>query len=189
MFDRDRFVQECLGALAERDSQGAVRELLARAVSDPRQIVRALGDPERAEVQVLYRGEDMTILNVLWGPRMVFHPHDHRMWANIGIYGGQEDNTFYRRSENGLTRHGVRQALEKDVIALGENAIHAVTNPLDRITAAIHVYGGDFFSKPRSEWDPETFKESPYDIERTMKAFEESNALLAVNGPPEEVAP
>jgi len=86
MFDRDQFIQECRDALAEKDSQGAVRELLASAVSDRRQVVRALGEPERAEVQVLYRGEDMAILNVLWGPRMAFYPHDHRMCANIAIY-------------------------------------------------------------------------------------------------------
>jgi len=178
MFDKDRFIQDCRDALVEQDAQGAVRELLASAVSTPREILRALGEPTRAEVQVLYRNEDLVILNVLWGPQMAFYPHDHRMWANIGIYAGQEDNTFFRRSEEGLTRQGVKRVMEKDVIALGENAIHAVTNPLDRITAAIHVYGGDFFGKPRSEWDPETFEELPYDIERTMRAFEESNTRL-----------
>ena len=29
---------------------------------------------------------------------MALNPHDHRMWAVIGMYGGQEDNAFYRRS-------------------------------------------------------------------------------------------
>ena len=106
MFDKDRFIQDCRDALAEQDSQGAVRELLASAVSNPRQIIRALGEPTRGEVQVTYRGEDMAILNVLWEPRMAFYPHDHRMWATIGIYGGQEDNFFYRRSERSLTRQG-----------------------------------------------------------------------------------
>ena len=40
----------------------------------------------------------------------------------------------------------------KDVIPLGEAVIHSVTNPLEQITGAIHVYGGDFFATPRSEW-------------------------------------
>jgi predicted metal-dependent enzyme (double-stranded beta helix superfamily) len=66
----------------------------------------------------------------------------------------------------------------KDTTPLGASIIHAVTNPLDRITGAIHVYGGDFFATPRSEWDPKTFKEQPYDVEDTMRAFEASNARL-----------
>jgi hypothetical protein len=62
---------------------------------------------------------------------------------------------------------------------LGESIIHAVTNPLDQITSAIHVYGGDFFAMPRSEWDPQTLEEHPYDVAHTMRAFEEANARLA----------
>ena len=57
--------------------------------------------------------------------------------------------------------------------------IHAVTNPLDQITAAIHVYGGDFFATPRSEWDPRTFEERPWDVEHVRQVFEEANKRLA----------
>jgi hypothetical protein len=38
-----------------------------------------------------------------------------------------------------------------------------VTNLLRRFTGGIHIYGGDFFDKARSLWDPETFKEQPSD--------------------------
>ena len=58
-------------------------------------------------------------------------------------------------------------------LGVGEDA-----NPLDKITSAIHVYGGDFFDTPRSEWDPETFEEHPYDVEHTMRVFDESNKHL-----------
>jgi hypothetical protein len=64
-------------------------------------------------------------------------------------------------------------------VVLGSSIIHAVRNSLDRITSAIHVYGGDFFAIPRSEWDPETFQEQPYDVEHTKRAFEEANSRLA----------
>jgi len=57
-----------------------------------------------------------------------------------------------------------------------------VTNPLDQITAAIHVYGGDFFATPRSEWDPKTFAEQPYDMKDTVRAFEEANKRLSGAG-------
>lgn len=70
---------------------------------------------------------------------------------------------------------------EKDAEALGSNIIHSVTNPISRLTGAIHVYGGDFFGVARSEWDAETLVEHRYDVEKTMRLFEEANAFLAVN--------
>src|SRR4030095_3931141 len=178
MFDKERFIEECRAALNERNAQGAIRDLVARAVSEPAQVLGALGEPKRAGVQLLYRADDLTILELRWGPRMVFKPHDHRIWAVIGIYGGCEQNIFYRRSAQGLKQHGTKELNAKETVRLGPTIIHAVTNPVDQITAAIHVYGGDFFATPRSEWDPRTFVEQPYDVEATMRSFEESNEAL-----------
>jgi predicted metal-dependent enzyme (double-stranded beta helix superfamily) len=178
MFQTERFIAECRAALKESDASSAVKELVAGVMSEPARVLRALGEPQRSGVQTIYKALDLTILNVCWGPRMEFHPHDHRMWAVIGIYGGCEQNTFYRRSKAGLTKHGAKALNGKDVIALGAAIIHAVTNPLDQITGAIHVYGGDFFATPRSEWDPKTLEEHPYDVENTMRAFEAANEKL-----------
>jgi len=178
MFDKDRFIEECRAALKESNAHAAIRELVARAVSDPAQVICALGEPKLSGVNTIYKTDDLTILNLCWGPRMVFKPHDHRMWAVIGIYGGREQNIFYRRAAKGLTQHGTKELNTKDVVPLGKSIIHAVTNPLDQITAAIHVYGGDFFATPRSEWNPRTFEEAPYDVEATMRAFEEANKPL-----------
>jgi hypothetical protein len=42
------------------------------------------------------------------------------------------------------------------------------------------VYGGDFFDPThRSEWDPETLLERPFDPERAVRRFEEANAIFA----------
>jgi predicted metal-dependent enzyme (double-stranded beta helix superfamily) len=178
MFDKERFIGECRALLKERDAQAAIRELVAKAVSEPAEVMRAFGEPKLSGVQTVYRADDLTILNLCWGPRMVFKPHDHRMWAVIGIYTGREENFFFRRGERALTRHGMKELNAKDTVPLGAAIIHAVTNPLDQITGAIHVYGGDFFATPRSEWDPKTFEEHPYDVAHTMRAFEEANAKL-----------
>jgi predicted metal-dependent enzyme (double-stranded beta helix superfamily) len=59
---------------------------------------------------------------------------------------------------------------------LGHNIIHSVTNPIPRLTGAIHVYGGDFFAAERSEWDSETLTEGRYDAERMLRRFENANA-------------
>ena len=178
MFEKEQFIADCRAALAESDAQAAIDEIVKRAVEKPAEIFRAFGEPELAGVETVYRAPDLTILNLHWGPQMDLHPHDHRMWAVIGIYGGREDNSFYRRSDDGLIRHGTKELEAKSTIPLGETIIHSVRNPLDKLTSAIHVYGGDFFDTPRSEWDPETFEEHPYDVEHTMRVFEESNQLL-----------
>ena len=39
------------------------------------------------------------------------------------------------------------------------------------MTGAIHVYGGDFFAIERSEWDPDSLQEGPYDTEKARRMF------------------
>jgi predicted metal-dependent enzyme (double-stranded beta helix superfamily) len=180
MFDLQQFIADCRLALAEDQSHKSVREVVARAVSDPSSVLKGLDEPRRAEVQKLYQSEDLTILNVIWGPRMTIMPHNHQMWAVIGVYTGREDNIFWRRiPDRKLEAAGARALCEKDAEPLGRNIIHSVTNPISRLTGAIHVYGGDFFGVARSEWDPETLLERRYDVEKNMRLFEEANALLA----------
>jgi predicted metal-dependent enzyme (double-stranded beta helix superfamily) len=175
MFDVERLKEDCLAALKEESPHGTIKENRRKSSCGPRQVLKAMGEPKRAGLEALYRSEQLTILNVLWGPGMKLYSHDHRMWAVIGVYGGQEENAFYRRSETGLSEHGNKTLRTKDTLLLGESVIHAVTNPLEQITAAVHVYGGDFFAVLRSEWDPQAFKERPFDLENAKRVFEESN--------------
>ena len=179
MFVSDRFIDDCCHALEEQNPHAAIREVVTKAVSEPGAILKSLGEPKISGIETLYRSETLTILNVLWGPGMTLYPHDHRMWAVIGIYSGREDNAFYHRTDSGLVAHGAKTLNLKDSLPLGAAVIHAVTNPLDRITAAIHVYGGDFFAVPRSEWDPQTLEERSFDIEHAKEVFAEANRRLA----------
>ena len=178
MFDVERFIEDCKAVAEKYDTPHAIREVVQSAVEDPAAMVKALGEPEWSGVERLYVSDNLTILNIAWGPGLRFPPHNHNMWAVIGIYGGREDNTFFRSDETGLHREGFRELVEKETIPLGPQAIHAVVNPLDKMTAAIHVYGGDFFSRPRSEWDPTSLEEKPYDLEKNMARFEENNEEL-----------
>jgi predicted metal-dependent enzyme (double-stranded beta helix superfamily) len=182
-FDPDRFIADCRSARAEDPSHKAVREVVARAVREPAAILKALGGPGRAGIDTLYRSDALTILNVVWGPGMTLMPHDHRMWAVIGIYSGREDNIFWRRIKgdpNGAVEAaGARALCTKDAEALGRDIIHSVTNPISRHTGALHVYGGDFFAVKRSEWDPETLREQPYDIEKLRRIFDSADKARA----------
>jgi predicted metal-dependent enzyme (double-stranded beta helix superfamily) len=94
MFDAERFREDCLAGLREKSPHATIKEVVARAVADPRHVLKALGEPKLAGIETLYRSEQLTILNVLWGPGMNLYPHDHRMWAVIGVYGGQERTRF-----------------------------------------------------------------------------------------------
>jgi predicted metal-dependent enzyme (double-stranded beta helix superfamily) len=188
MFDTERFVADCRAALAaDRGGGRAVREVVARAVSDPAALTRALGEPKRGGLNVLHHAPDLTVLNLVWGPGMSVMPHNHRVAAAIGIYTGREDNAFWRRvgaGEDGaggrIEAAGGKTIGERECAVLGRDIIHSVTNPLPRLTGAIHVYwGGDFFADGKSEWDPETLRERPYDKEKVARLFEESNAALA----------
>ena len=94
MFDLEQFTADCRAALAADSSHRLVREVVTRAVSDPSAVLKGIGEPKRSEVQKLYHAPDLTILNVIWGPMMTIMPHNHQMWAVIGIYTGREDNVF-----------------------------------------------------------------------------------------------
>jgi predicted metal-dependent enzyme (double-stranded beta helix superfamily) len=180
MFDLDRFIAECRAAVSLDPSHKSVREIVVRAVSEPAAVIAGLGAPARAEVQRLYNSPELTILNVIWGPRMTIMPHNHLMWAVIGIYTGREDNIFWRRlpDDDGgrIEAAGAKSLGERDVEPLGRDIIHTVTNPLPRFTGAIHVYGGDFFTVSRGEWDPETLLEQRFDMEKNLRLFEQANA-------------
>jgi len=110
---------------------------------------------------------------------MTIYPHDHRMWAVIGIYAGQEDNALFRRVALGastLTETGGKQLLESDVALLGDDTIHSVHNPRDGLTAALHVYGGDFVNQPRSQWGPGPREARPFDLAEARQQFADANA-------------
>lgn len=175
-FSVDAFVQDLLDA----GSQPAMREVVERAMADPAAIVNELGEPTRGQLQTLYRSPELTVLNVIWVPKMTIFPHDHTVWAVLGIYGGREDNIFWRRvrdDERGrVEAAGAKSLSTGDAVSLGPDIIHSVTNPIARFTGAIHVYGGDFFNTDRSEWDPETLCHKPLDTEHLTRVYEEENA-------------
>jgi predicted metal-dependent enzyme (double-stranded beta helix superfamily) len=178
-FDTERFVADCRSALQGDNPSRHIRELVARTVSEPAAVSEALGAPARAGIAALHRSADLTILNVIWAPEMTLMPHDHRMWAVIGIYSGREDNIFWRRTPDAargrVEAASARALCEKDTVLLGAETIHSVTNPIARYSCALHVYGGDFFAAERSEWDPESLHERRYDVQRAMRMFEEAN--------------
>ncbi len=168
-------IARCQAALAEHTPALAVRDVLDELVADHTALEQALGPVELGGITTLHNAADLTILRVAWTPGMALNPHEHRMWAVIGMYGGQEDNAFYRRSSGGLESAGGKELPAGDVLVLGDDVIHSVANSRRDFAVAVHVYGGDFFSGERSEWDFETYEERPRDFARTRRLFDEAN--------------
>ena len=177
MFDVDELVSECIAARAETEPRLAVRDALERALERPDDVAAAM-NPTEGGITLVHNTPDLTVIHVVWAPGMNLFPHNHRMWAAIGIYAGQEDNTFYRRTgpgERTLDESGGRVLAVGDVLLLGDDTIHSVANPTRRLTGAIHVYGGDFVNNPRSQWGPGAREERPYNLDDFNAQFAEAN--------------
>ena len=180
MFKLDLFIDELKTARAEADNHLAAKEVVQRAMADPASIIKEIGEPAPDKFGPLYQSDDLTILNAVWAPNIFMKAHNHNMWAVIGIYTGREDNMFWRRIKDDPNGHieaaGAKSLGTGDCVPLGADIIHSVVNPVRKFTGAIHVYGGDFFAEHRSEWDPESLEEQPYDIDANMKHFQEEAA-------------
>lgn len=173
MFNVNAFVKACQGK-----QPSTIKEILTEALRDPASITKALAafgagkDVSQGAMgdMLIHHAPDLTILKAAVPPKFKSPPHNHLMWAVIGVYDGQENNYFYRRTDTGLEASGGKQVHQSNVLMLGENVIHAIENPLDRTLFAIHVYGGDLPGAPRRMWNPFTMQEEAFDFQ-TMREY------------------
>ena len=167
MFDLEAFIEDCGRLVREPHAPKLALERMREAMADPTAVASAV-TPLEPKVGVLdaplYRSSELTVLNVTLRPGVLSIPHDHRMWAVIGIYQGEEANTFYRRDGAGLAEANRRTIRTGEAILLGEDVVHAIENPLATPTLGLHVYGGDLLAAPRSMWDPKEGREHAYDV-------------------------
>jgi predicted metal-dependent enzyme (double-stranded beta helix superfamily) len=188
-FDKDAFIEDCLTAIRTGDRpQSEVRELVDRAVSRPADIqAEVRPHTESPMMTIWHRSEELTALHIVWPPDVDLFAHDHNMWAVIGIYGGQEDNRFYRKLDDGrIEPHTGKSLYERDVVSLGPDVVHSVSNPGRQWTAALHVYGGEFFTTPRTMWDKENFNPLPLDVEFIKQNLEAAAARARLADVPGE---
>jgi predicted metal-dependent enzyme (double-stranded beta helix superfamily) len=175
VFDKDEFVTECLAAVRDGDrAHRAVKEIVERTVAVPSQIESEVGDVADGPMMTIWhRSDELTVLHIVWPPEVDLFAHDHNMWAVIGVYGGREDNQFYRRLDNGSVEpHTGKTITSSEVLALGSEVVHSVANPTREWTAALHVYGGEFFTTPRTMWSKDTHQPMVFDSEVLRQGLE-----------------
>lgn len=173
MFDLQQFVDGCLAALDDPKPARRVEGLVREAISDPSAVRDAFAKAGNVERQgpltFACRQADLSVVDVTTPPGLKSPAHNHKMWAVIGVYDGQEHNQFYRYEDGELRGKGERLLKEGDVAVLGPEAVHAIANPLPATSSAIHVYGGDLVERPgRSMWNPHTEEHEDYDLTQLM---------------------
>ena len=116
--DQDEVVAKLVRANQEHTPVLAVRDVLDDLVRKPATLGTAFPGIDRGGITPLHHTPELTILHVAWTPGMRLYPHEHNMWAAIGLYEGQEDNAFFRRTPDGLAsfEDGRRAAVVTDAV-------------------------------------------------------------------------
>ena len=164
----DELVRRCREASASAAPERAVAAVLHEVLAnDPAGIRASLADDgatmRPGGLHVLADSPDLTVFHATLPPGFVNAPHDHRTWAVIGVYEGEEHNVFYERRGGSIAPVSELDATAPRVVAMPIDAIHAIENRLPIASRAIHVYGGAHFHVVRSMWHPATLEEHPRD--------------------------
>ena len=167
--DVTELIDACREAAGGNKPSRDVSELVTAFLRQPN-LPGLLGAGDRSTYEALYRGEDILVLHGVVPPTpSPVAPHDHRMWAVIGVYQGLEHNELFVRAEGGGLESVDRfTVVAGDVRTLDPSTIHSVQAGGDRYLGAIHVYGGDLFGAARSTWRGDV--EYPMD-ESALPAF------------------
>jgi predicted metal-dependent enzyme (double-stranded beta helix superfamily) len=177
MFDLQGFIANCREFVAAPNGARRILDLMRSVLTDAQGIKSAVGlNVQRGEAIFdvpLFGSADLFVLNATIPPHFQTPPHDHSTWAVVGIYEGQENNTFYRRSAKGLEEVNRREIRAGDAVLLGPEVIHAIENPFGSNTLGLHVYGCDMAVAKRSMWHPRTGEELPYEARQALTWCEE----------------
>jgi predicted metal-dependent enzyme (double-stranded beta helix superfamily) len=167
MFSIEAFVDQCRSALQSDDPPGTVAAVLRDALQDRSEVAAAIHEWRAnggGAYGAIHRARDLTILHAAVTPGFESPRHNHTMWAVIGVFEGQEDNTFFRRSESGIEEVGRTAIRAGDAQVLAPDVIHRIANLMSRPLEAIHVYGGDLLGTERAMWDDDTNAERRFDF-------------------------
>jgi predicted metal-dependent enzyme (double-stranded beta helix superfamily) len=150
--------------LDEADAHAAVGPLLRTLVAQDDWLPDefALPDAKHYRQYLLHcdPAERFSVVSFVWGPGQSTPIHDHTVWGLIGILRGAERCRFFERGAGGRLVPLGEERLEAGAVStlgpLGGD-IHEVANAFgDRVSVAIHVYGGNIGAVARHVFDRET---------------------------------
>jgi predicted metal-dependent enzyme (double-stranded beta helix superfamily) len=171
-------IDRCEQALDSPDPQSSIESILLEAAKDP-VLTDAIATRTRfSNLQdlAIHRTDRLTLLAGALPPGFSAAPHNHNLWSVVGVCAGQEDNRFFERDGDGLKPCGETSVVAPGVLSNAVDVIHAISNPLDVPLVVLHAYGGDLFATPRSNWDPATHEEIPFDWQKVRSEDAEAGA-------------
>jgi predicted metal-dependent enzyme (double-stranded beta helix superfamily) len=172
MIDQSAFVAACRAALRSDPLLPALGAVVQAAVRDPAQLQELIPAQPVLRVSVWTDEPGLCVAVLISPPGFTFPPHEHLMPSVVGVFSGVEENIYYRRSGRGLVEIGRRRVDAGQAVAHDEDVIHSISNGSHDALGAIHVYAGDFFRKPRSEWSTDLSGEHPYDLARVRRLID-----------------
>jgi 3-mercaptopropionate dioxygenase len=116
---------------------------------------------------LLYRAKDrsLSVFSLVIPPGSTTPVHDHLAWGLIGLYKGHQEETVYRRVDNGdgeghaqLQVTEVRRLQPGDIYGLlpPDGDIHAVKTTSQNASVSIHLLGNDTGCVWRHQFIPES---------------------------------
>ena len=151
----------------ESDILQRAKPLLEELLRSPASMSQESFKPrkDRFANNLIYMPDDK-IFSVIGGvflPGQATPIHDHFTWALIGIYEGEERESYYRRIDDGsnpkvavIKKTGERINKKGHVTVLGKAGIHRIENVSDIPSLSVHVYGLDIGNTQRNTYNPVT---------------------------------
>ncbi|MGH8777365.1 MAG: hypothetical protein ACRDWI_20260 [Jiangellaceae bacterium] len=169
--DLHELIEACHEAAAGEDPALEVADLLGGFLRQ-RDLSTLVGTGDRSIFEAVHRSDDLLLLHAVIPPIPApVDPHNHRMWAVVGVYQGQEDTQLFTRTDDDTLEPTERFSVAPgDVRALDVSAIHSIQPGRGEYLGALHIYGGDLLATPRSSWRGGI--ERPYDETAVLRLFD-----------------
>ena len=112
---------------------------------------------------LLYREGSKLALFTLVLPEGAATPvHDHLAWGMVGLHGGRQRETFYRRVDDGEGDRAELEEIRSEEMSRGdyyrlvppENDIHSVQTVSEEPSVSVHLLGADVGCIERHAYDP-----------------------------------
>jgi predicted metal-dependent enzyme (double-stranded beta helix superfamily) len=141
-----------------------MEQILSDVISECERALESAAPKGTVDAVVLRAARNPPVARAIFGrTKLAAAPHNHNLWSVVGVCEGQEDNLFFERSSDGIRQIGQISVVGPGVICNGADVIHSIRNPLDSPLVVPHACGGGLFGVPRSNWNPDTHEEVPFD--------------------------
>jgi predicted metal-dependent enzyme (double-stranded beta helix superfamily) len=122
--------------------------ILAEDVCDPGLLhgFDLAASPERYARHLLYRGDDYTLLALVWLPGQMSQVHGHRRWCALAVHRGCLTETLFGQNRQKIDLVSGRQLFPGNASHSPHDlaSAHRIANLGVETAVSLHVYGADY---------------------------------------------